>query len=194
MDSRTDSFSSSILPSRNFFFLGHFNRHHLLLDSKGTTDPHGGEVFDWVIFSDPFPLNDLETPTLFHCSSGSCFSPNTSLAPFFLGLSCFSEERQDLGSDHLLILLTVTFYLLFCFNIRPSFFNFQRACWDDSAFYFDSHCSSAEKYSSLSLFLCCCSLALNVANIFISFGCVKCPAQAWWSKVVSKRCKTFRCQ
>ena len=42
MDCRTDSYSPSIFPSsRNFFILGDFNYHHLLWDSRGTSDPAG---------------------------------------------------------------------------------------------------------------------------------------------------------
>ena len=41
-DGRTDSFSPSILPSsRNLFILGDFNCHHLLWDSRVTSDPAG---------------------------------------------------------------------------------------------------------------------------------------------------------
>ena len=62
-DGRTDSFSPSILPSsRNLFILGNFNCHHPLWDSRGTSDPRGEEVFDWVISSDLLPLNDPNTP------------------------------------------------------------------------------------------------------------------------------------
>ena len=56
-DGRTDSFSPSILPSsRNLFILGDFNCHHPLWDSRGTSDPQGEEVFDWVISFDLLPL------------------------------------------------------------------------------------------------------------------------------------------
>ena len=72
-------------------------------------------------------------------------------------------------------------------------------------FYFDSQCSSAEEYSSLSL----CntlslsllsaaalftSLTLYVAKFFIPFGRIKRIPKAWWSAevkdAVSERCKT----
>ena len=89
-------------------------------------------------------------PTLLHRSSDISFSP------FSLILSCSWEVLQNLGSDHLPILLIVLFSLVFCPNKRAPAFNFQKACWD-FAFYFDSHCPSAMEYSSLS-FLCCCSL------------------------------------
>ena len=69
-DGRTDSRSPSILSSsRNLFILADFNCHHLLWDSRGTSDPRGEEVFDWVISSDLLPLNEPETPTLLHRSS-----------------------------------------------------------------------------------------------------------------------------
>ena len=88
-DGRTDFFSPSILPSsRNLFILGDFNCHHPLWDSRGTSDPRGEEVFDWVISSDLLPLNDPDTPTHLHCSSGSRSSPDISFAPSCLALSC----------------------------------------------------------------------------------------------------------
>ena len=64
-------------------------------------------------------------------------------------LSCSWEMLQELGSDHLPILLTVPLSPVFRLNERPPSFNFQKTCWDDFAFYFDSHCPSEEEYSSL---------------------------------------------
>ena len=91
-DGRTDSFSPSILPfSRNLFILGDFNCHHPLWDSRGTSDLRGEEVFDWVISSDLLLLNDPDTPTLLHRSSGSRFSPDISFAPSTLAFSCSWE-------------------------------------------------------------------------------------------------------
>ena len=107
-DGRTDSFSPSILSSsRNLFIMGDFNCHHLLWDSRGTSDPGGSEVFDRVISSDLLPLNDPDIPTLLHRSSGSRSSPDISFAPSSLALSCSWEVLQDLGSDHLPIFLSV---------------------------------------------------------------------------------------
>ena len=151
-DGRTDSFSPSILPSsRNLFILGDFNCHHPLWDSRGTSDPRGEEVFYWVISSDLLPLNDPDTPTLLHRSSGSRSSPDISFAPSTLAFSCSWEVLQDLGSDHLPILLSIPLSPVFRPNERPPSFNFQKARWDGFASYFDSHCPSAEEYSSLSL-------------------------------------------
>ena len=107
-DGRTDSFSPSILSSsRNLFILGDFNCHHSLWDSRGTSDPRGQEVFDWVISSDLLPLNDPDTPTLLHCSSGSRSSPDFFFAPSSLALSCSWEVLQDLVSNHPPILLSI---------------------------------------------------------------------------------------
>ena len=51
-DSRTNFFSPSIrASSRNLFILGDFNCYHSLWDSRGTSDPRGEEVFNWVISS-----------------------------------------------------------------------------------------------------------------------------------------------
>ena len=66
-----------------------------------------GEVFDWVISSDLLSLNDPDTPTLLHHSSGTRSSPDISFAPSSLALSCCWEVLQNLGSDHLPILLSV---------------------------------------------------------------------------------------
>ena len=66
-----------------------------------------GEVFDWVISSDLLSLNDPDTPTLLHHSSGTRSSPDISFAPSSLALSCCWEVLQNLGSDHLPILLCI---------------------------------------------------------------------------------------
>ena len=119
-DGRTDSFSFSILSSsRNLFILGDFNCHHPLWDSRGTSDPRGEEVFDWVISSDLLPLNDPDTPTLLYRSSGSRSSPDISFAPSTLAFSCSWEVLQDLGSGHLPILLSIPLSPVFRPNERP---------------------------------------------------------------------------
>ena len=103
-----------------------------------------------------------------------------------------------MGSDHLLILLTIPLSPVFCPNERPPSFNFQKARWDDFAIYFDSHCPSAEEYSSLSLFSAAAlftSLTLNAAKSSIPFGRIKRHPKAWWSaeveEVVSERRESF---
>ena len=105
---------------------------------------------------------------------------------------------QNLGSDHLPILLSIPLSPVFRPNEHPPSFNFLKACWDDFASYFDSHCSSAEEYSSLSLCSVAAlfsSLALNAAKSSIPFGRIKHPPQAWWSPevegAVSERRKAF---
>ena len=193
-DGRTDSFSPSVLPSsRNLFILGDFNCHHPLWNSRGTSDPRGEEVFDWVISSDLLPLNDPDTPTLLHRSS-----PDISFAPSTLAFSCSWEVLQDLGSDHLPILLSIPLSPVFHPNECPPSFNFQKARWDGFAFYFDSHCPTAEEYSSLSLSSAPAlftSLAMNAAKSSIPFGRIKRPPKAWWSaeveEAVGERRRTF---
>ena len=199
MDGRTDSFSPSILSSsRNLFSLGDFNCHHPLWNSRGTSDPCGEEVFDWVISSDLLHLNDPDTPTILHRSSGSCSSPDISFVPSTLAFSCSWEVLQDLGSDHLPILLSIPLSPVFRPNERPPSFNFQKARWDGFASYFDSHCPSAEEYSSLSLSSAATlftSLTLNVTKSSIPFGRIKRPPKSWWSaeveEAVSERRKAF---
>ena len=168
------------------------------LGLKSYFRPPREKVFDWVISSDLLPLNYPDTPTLIHRSSGSRSSPDISFAPSTLALSCSWEVLQDLGSDHLPILLSIPLSPVFRPNERPPSFNFQKARWDDFASYFDSHCPSAEEYSSLSLSSAAAlftSLALNAAKSSIPFGRIKRPPKAWWSAevegAVSERRKAF---
>ena len=105
---------------------------------------------------------------------------------------------QDLGSDHLPILLSIPLSPVFRPNECPPSFNFQKARWDDFASYFDSHCPSTEEYLSLSLSSAAAlftSLTLNVAKSSIPFGCIKRSPKAWWSaemeEAVSERRKAF---
>ena len=148
----------------------------------------------------PPPLNGPNIPTLLHRLSGSRSSPDISFAGSFLALSCSWEALQDLGSDHLPILLPVPLSPVFRPNDRPPFINFQKARRDDFASYFDSHCLSAEEYFSLSLCLSSAatlftSLALNAAKSSIPFGRIKRHFKAWWSaeveSAVSERRKAF---
>ena len=107
-----------------------------------------------------------------------------SLLPSTLALSCSWEVLEDLGSDHLSILLSVPLSPVYRPNECPPSFNFQKARWDGFAYYFDSHCPSAEEYSSLSLFSAAAlfiSLTLNAAKSSIPFGRIKRPPKAWWS-------------
>ena len=105
---------------------------------------------------------------------------------------------QNLGSDHLPILLSIPLSPAYHPNERPSSFNFQKARWGDFVSYFDSNCRSAEEYSSLSLSSAAAlftSLALNAAKSSIPFGRIKRPPKTRWSaeveEAVSKRRKAF---
>ena len=151
-----------------------------------------------MIFSDFLPLNNTDILTLLHCSFGSCSLLTSPFAPFSLAFSCSWKVLQNLGSDHLPILLSVPLSLVFRSNEHPPSFNFQRAHWDDFVFYFDSHCPSVEEYSSLSLSSAAAlftSLALNAAKSSVPFGHIKCHPKAWWSAevkdAVSERRKAF---
>ena len=123
----------------------------------------------------------------------------TSLLPLStLALSCSLEVLQDLVSDHLPILLSVPLSPVYRPNERPPSFNFQKARWDGFASYIDSHCPSAEVYSSLSLSSAAAlfiSLALNAAKSSIPFGRIERPLKAWWSaeveSAVSEKRKAF---
>ena len=120
------------------------------------------------------------------------------VAPSSLAFSCSWEVLQDLGSDHLPILLSIPLSPVFCSNEHPPSFNFQKACWDGFTSYFDSHCPSAEEYSSLSLSSASAlftSLALNAAKSSIASDRIKRHPKAWWSaeveEAVSERRKAF---
>ena len=145
-------------------------------------------MFDWVIYSDLLPLNDPDKPTLLHCSTGSR-SSDICFAPSSLAFSCSWEVLKDLGSGHLPILLTVYYSPVFYPNERPPSFNFQKARWDDFAFYFHSHCFSAEEYSSLLLSSAAALftfLTVDAAKSSIPFGRIKRQPQAWWSAEVEE--------
>ena len=146
------------------------------------------------------PLTSSPSMTLTH--------PPYSIAPLAVALPLTSPLLPSLllfpapGRCYRTLVLTIYqfFYLflsqVFRPNKRPPSFNFQKARWDVFASYFDSHCPSAEEYSSLSsaaaLFT---SLTLNAAKSSIPFGRIKRPPKAWWSpeveQAVSERRKTF---
>ena len=131
----------------------------------------GEKAFEWVISSDLLPLNDSDIPTLLHRSSGSRSSPDISFALFSLALFCSWEVLQNLGSDHLPILLT--------FPISPDFrpneslpsLNFQKARWDDFAFYFDCYSPSAEEHSSLFLSFAAILFTSLTLNALLTIWC-----------------------
>ena len=78
---------------------------------------------------------------------------------------------QKLSFDHLPILLTVSFSPIFYPNKRLPSLNFQKARWDDFAFYFDFHCPSAEEYSSLSLSSAAVLITSLTLNAFLTIWC-----------------------
>ena len=121
-------------------------------------------MLDLAISSDLLSLNEAGISTLLHRS------PDISFAPYTLALSCSWEVLQDPGSDHLPILLIITLFPVFRHYKRPTSFNFQKAYWDDFAFYFDSYCPSAEEYSSVSSVAALFTfLSLNAAkSLFLS--------------------------
>ena len=102
------------------------------------------------------------------------------------------------------VLTTYQFFYLsllspiFCPSKHPPSFNYQKARWDDFVSYFDSHCPSAEEYSSLSLSSAAAlvtSRTLNAAKSFFPFGHIKHHPKVWQSAevegAISERCKAF---
>ena len=190
-DGRTDSFSPSILSfSRNLFNSWGLQLPSPPLGLKSHFQPlQGRSIRLGHLFWPPppqWPWHTHPSPSLL------------SFAPFSLALSCSWEVLQDLGSDHLPILLSIPLSPAFRPNERSPSFNFQKACWDGFASYIDSHCPFAEEYSSLSLFSAAAlfiSLALNAVKSSISFVRIKRPPKVSWSaeveEAVSERRKAF---
>ena len=128
-------------------------------------------LFDRVTSSDLLPLNDYDTPTLLHRSSGSRSYLNISFALFSLALSCSWEVLQNLCSNHLPILLTVPLSPVFRPNERLPSLNFRKARQDDFAFYFDSHSPSAEEYSYLFLSFAAVLFISLTLNALLTIWC-----------------------
>ena len=127
--------------------------------------------FDRVTSSDLLPLNDFDIPTLFHRSSGSRSYPDISFALFSHALSCPWEVLQNLCSNHLPILPTIPLSPVFRPNERLPSLNFWKARQDDFAFYFDSHCPSAEEYLSLSLSFAAVLFTSLTLNALLTIWC-----------------------
>ena len=87
--------------------MGDFNCHHPPGTQKVLPTPTWRRYLTGS--SDLLPLNNRYTFTLFHRSIGSRSSHDISFAPSFFALSCSWEVLQDLGSDHLPILLFAPF-------------------------------------------------------------------------------------
>ena len=198
-DGRTDSFSPSILPSsRNVFILGDFNCHHPFGTQEVLPTPVGKKYSTGssllisspsiTMTHPPFSIAPLAVAPLL---TSALPPPHL---PFLVHGRCF----------RILVLTTYQFFYLSLSlrsfaptTVHPSF-NFQKARWDGFASYIDSHCPSAEEYSSLSLSSAAAlftSLAMNAAKSSIPFGRIKRPPKAWWSaeveEAVSERHKAF---
>ena len=89
------------------------------------------------------PSTPLGITTLLHRSS-----PDISFGPSSLAISCSWKMLQDLGSDHLPILLTIPHSTVFCPNERPPSFNFQKVRWKAKAEAWQATCSSLSPKSN----------------------------------------------
>ena len=168
-----------------------------LRESIGSSNPRGEEVFNWVISSNLLHLNDLTYLPLFiaplEVAPPLTFSLLSPLLPFPAPGRWFRTWVLTPTNSFTCPSLSP----VFCPNRRSPYFNFLKACSDDYAFYFYSHCPSAEEFSSFffssaALFT---SLALKAAKSSIPFECIKCHPKAWWSakvkEAVSERHKAF---
>ena len=101
-DFRTRTFSTDILPnSPDTFIHGDFSAHHPTWDSLISSNPPGNDLFRWITSYGLEILNDPASPTLLHHSTGSCSSPDISLAPTSLTPYCEWRTLPGLSSDHL---------------------------------------------------------------------------------------------
>ena len=157
-DSRTDSFSPSILlSSGNLSILRDFNCHYPHWDSKGTSDPRRKNS----IGSSPLIIVLLMTPT----------SQLLSIAPLFtsplLPLLLHQDGASGPGFRSPTNFTNCPSFSPLLPQRTTHFLQFQKVRWNDFVFYFDSHCPSAEEYSSLPLSSAAAlftSLALNATN------------------------------
>ena len=109
---------NTLIHSRSFFLTQYchwWERHEKLMAQtaffkailKCTFDVRGEEVFDWVISSDLFPLNDPDIPTFFHCFSSSRSSSDISSVFSSLALAC---SWGGGGCFRTRVLITYQFY------------------------------------------------------------------------------------
>ena len=170
-DGRTDSFSPSILSSsRNLFILvSSIIQTSIAITPSGTPEVLPTPVGRKYLTGSSLLTSSLSmtlTHSRFYIAPPLTFPLLSRLLPFLAPGRCFRTW----------VLITYQFFYLslspvFPPNERPPSFNFQKARWDG----FDSHCSSAEKYSSLSLTSAALftSLILNAAKSSIPFGRIK---------------------
>ena len=129
-------------------------------------------------------LNDPESPTLLHHSTGSRSSPDISLAPASLALHCEWSTLPGLGSDHLPIEIVLPLSPVRHPNTRPPKFNYNKASWDAYQSYIAEHLPSLDVDAlnihqaarSFSLFL------LKAAKASIPYGYLVRSPKAWWSQ------------
>ena len=114
--SHPSSYHHHLLP----YIFGEFNGHHSFWDSHSPEDQSGKDLFDLLLSSDLLPLNNPEHHTLLHCATGNRSSPNLSLVPAQLASKCSWQPLKDLGSDHLLISITIPTSFLVNSVHRPS--------------------------------------------------------------------------
>ena len=116
-DSRNDFISFSDPPSsKNLLIRGDFNCHNPLWDSRGTFDPREKGIFDWFIFTDLLPTNDLLLRSLHFCPFlllGSATRPPDFLTVPLSALSRLIERfpfyiyKKIVGTTLLFILMCI---------------------------------------------------------------------------------------
>ena len=182
-DGRTDFFLPS---SRNLFILGDSNCQHPLWDSRGISDPCGENYSTGSSLLTSSPSMIL-TYLPFYIAPLAVASPMTSpllppLSPFPAPGRCFRAWVLITSNSSMCRSLSA----LLLQQVSP-FLQLSESSLGWLCFYFDSHCLSAEEYSSLFLSSAVAlftSLALNAAKSSIPFGHIQRHPKAWWSPEV----------
>ena len=110
--------------------------------------------FDWLLSSDPLPLNNPDHPTLLHCFTGYYSSHDLSFFPSPIASKCTWQVLPDHGSNHLLISITISIFPITNSTSRPPSINYNKVHRDEYLFYIDTHCPSPSSFTTLSLSNC----------------------------------------
>ena len=105
-----------------------------------------------------------------------------------MAFKCTWQTLPDLGSDHLLISITIPTFPLFNSISRPPSFNYNNARWENYLTYIDTHCPALLPliFATLSLSEAThtfTKLLNDAATATIPFGSINC--KAWWSSKVA---------
>jgi len=178
LESRYRTFSPELLPnSSDKFILGYFNAHHPTWDTHISPESAGNSLQLDI-------LNDPGIHTLLHHSSGSRSYPDVSLAPSHFAPTCEWRTLSGLGSDHLLIDISLQLAPICHTNTRAPAFNFKKAHWEEFEKFISVYPLPPieETQNIYCVARSFSSFPLNAAKAYIPFGRLGHPPKAWWSE------------